>query len=115
LLIKEIDYLWMRPALVANMELQAGHPQKKGNRRGPTYAYNVKELRAREMNVARRAEAAYENFVGQWQPRGPKNGARAPLTEFPAEAPLFATRSPAQRKYSTPRSKTLVNLIRGSD
>ena len=82
LLIKETDYLWMRPALVANkvrnMELQAGHPQKKGNRRGPTYAYNVKELRAREMNVARRAEAVYENFVGQWQPRGPKNGARAP-------------------------------------
>ena len=54
------------------MELQAGQPQQKGNRRGSTYAYNIKELRAREMNVAHHAEAAYENFVRQWQPRGPK-------------------------------------------
>jgi hypothetical protein len=62
LLTKETDYLWVRPALVANkvrkMELQAGQPQQKGNRRGPTYAYNIKELRAREMNVAHHAEAA---------------------------------------------------------
>jgi transposase len=76
LLTKETDYIWVRPALVANkvrkMELQAGQPQQKGNRRGPTYAYNIKELRAREMNVAHHAEAAYENFVRQWQPRGPK-------------------------------------------
>jgi hypothetical protein len=50
LLTKETDYLWVRPALVANkvrkMELQAGQPQQKGNRRGPTYASNIKELRA---------------------------------------------------------------------
>jgi transposase len=76
LLTKETEYLWARPALIANkvrkMELQAGQPQQKGNRRGPTYAYNIKELRTREMNVARHAEAAYENFVRQWQPRGPK-------------------------------------------
>ena len=49
LLTKDVDYLWARPALVANkvraMELQAGQKQKKGNRRGPAYAYNVKELR----------------------------------------------------------------------
>ena len=49
LLTKDVDYLWARPALVANkvrsLELQAGQPQKKGNRRGPAYAYNVKELR----------------------------------------------------------------------
>jgi hypothetical protein len=45
-LTKDEDYLWARPALVANktraMELQAGKPQTKGNRRGPAYAYNVK-------------------------------------------------------------------------
>ena len=39
LLTKETDYLWARPALVANklrsMELQAGHPARKGNKRGP--------------------------------------------------------------------------------
>ena len=60
LLTKETDYLWQRPALVANkvraMELQAGQPAKKGNKRGPAYAYNVKELRDREMEVARQAE-----------------------------------------------------------
>ena len=75
LLTKEADYLWQRPALVANkvraMELQAGQPAKKGNQRGPAYAYNVKELRDREMEVARQAEHVYEQFVGHWQPRGP--------------------------------------------
>src|SRR5947209_7495506 len=57
LLTKETDYLWARPALVANkvraMELQAGMPARKGNKRGPAYAYNVKELRERETEVAR--------------------------------------------------------------
>jgi len=75
LLTKETDYLWQRPALVANkvraMDLQAGQPAKKGSKRGPAYAYNVKELRDREMEAARQAEHAYEQFVGHWQPRGP--------------------------------------------
>ena len=53
------------------MELQAGMPAKKGNKRGPAYAYNVKELRDREIDVARHAERAYECFVSQWQPRRP--------------------------------------------
>ncbi|PJN92756.1 IS110 family transposase, partial [Amaricoccus sp. HAR-UPW-R2A-40] len=56
-----------RPALVAkktrDMELRAGLPQKKGNRRGPAYAYNVKELRAQESELARHAEKTYEQFV----------------------------------------------------
>src|SRR6476659_10929907 len=47
MLTKEKDYLWARPSLVAHkvrgMELQAGKPQRKGNSRGSTYAYNVKE------------------------------------------------------------------------
>jgi len=59
LLTKETDYLWARPALVANkvraMELQAGMPVRKGNKRGAAYAYNVKELRDREIEVARHA------------------------------------------------------------
>ena len=78
LLTKETDYLWARPALVANkirsMELQAGRPQKKGNRRGPAYAYNVKELRDQEMDVAEQAERAYEHFVGQLAARRPPKG-----------------------------------------
>ena len=53
------------------MQLQAGQPDKKGNKRGASYAYNIKELRNREIDVARHAEHAYEQFVSRWQPRGP--------------------------------------------
>ena len=73
LLTKDADYQWARPALVANklraMELQAGAPAKKGNKRGAAYAYNVKQLRDREIDLARHAEHAYERFVRHWQPR----------------------------------------------
>jgi transposase len=74
LLTKGADYQWARPALVASklraMELQAGQPARKGNKRGPAYAYNVKALRDREVELARHAEEAYERFVSQWQRRG---------------------------------------------
>src|SRR5437016_123052 len=74
LLTKSADYQWARPALVASklraMELQAGQPARKGNKRGPAYAYNVKALRDREIELARHAEQAYERFVSQWQRRG---------------------------------------------
>ena len=83
LLTKEEDYLWARPALVANkvraMELQAGKPQKKGNRRGPAYAYNVRALRKQEMRIAEQAEQSYEHLVAHWQPRHPKAGVRGRL------------------------------------
>lgn len=73
LLTKSEDYRWARPALVANktraMELQAGRPQQKGNRRGAAYAYNIKALRDQEMQVAKQAERSYEQFVVQWKPR----------------------------------------------
>jgi hypothetical protein len=74
LLTKDVDYQWAWPALVANklrsMELQAGQPTRKGNKRGAAYAYNIKELRDREIELARHAEQAYERFVSQWQRRG---------------------------------------------
>jgi transposase len=77
LLTKDADYQWARPALGANklraMELQAGQPVRKGNKRGPAYAYNIKELRDREIELARHAEQAYERFVSQWQRRGNRN------------------------------------------
>lgn len=73
LLTKDVDYQWARPALIANklraMELQAGAPAKKGNKRGAAYAYNVKQLRDREIDLARHAEHAYQRFVQHWQPR----------------------------------------------
>lgn len=75
LLTKEVDYQWARPALVAKkrraMELQAGQPARKGNKPGSTYAYNVKELRNREIEIARHAEQAYETFIRSWERRGP--------------------------------------------
>lgn len=78
LLSKETVYLWQRPALVAHkvrsMELQAGQPMRKGNTRGPSHAYHVKELRDREIEVARQAERAYDHAVRSWQPAGPKSG-----------------------------------------
>jgi transposase len=86
LLTKEEDYLWARPALVAkkmrDMELRAGLPQKKGNKRGPAYAYNVKELRAQEAEVARQAERSYEQFVAYWKarPTKPPTGTPNPTT-----------------------------------
>jgi hypothetical protein len=70
---RETDYLRARPALVAHklraLELQAGRPMKKGNQRGPAYAYNVKALRNQEMAIAAQAEHAYQHFVAQWQSR----------------------------------------------
>jgi transposase len=76
LLTKEADYLWARPALVAHklraLELQAGRPMKKGNRRGRAYAYNVKTLRTQEMAIAEQAERAYQHFVARWQPQPAK-------------------------------------------
>ncbi len=74
LLTKSADYQWARPALVASkrraMELQAGQPASKGNKRGTAYAYNVKALRDAEIELARHAEEAYERFVSQWHRRG---------------------------------------------
>src|SRR5271165_3002773 len=82
-LTKDQDYLWARPALIANktraMELQAGKPQKKGNRRGPAYAYNVKTLRDQEQQLAEQAERSYARFVDRWRTRPPKGEARERL------------------------------------
>ena len=84
MLTRNEDYLWARPALVANknraMELQAGHPQQKGSRRGAAYAYNVKALRDKEMLVAAQAERSYEHFTAQWKARRPKEPARGRLS-----------------------------------
>jgi transposase len=85
LLTKESDYLWARPALVAHklraLELRAGRPMKKGNRRGPAYSYNVKALRNQEMAIAEQAERAYEHLVGQWRQKPTTRRARAaPVT-----------------------------------
>jgi transposase len=84
LLTKDEDYLWARPALVANktraMELQAGRPQRKGNKRGMAYVYNVKTLRDQEMQLAEQAERNYARFVARWRTRSSSDGVRERLT-----------------------------------
>ena len=82
MLTKGEDYHWARPSLVAHkrraMQLAAGQPQKKGNKRGASYAYNVKELRQQEARIAEHAEKNYEQFVAAWRARVPgKGGGRA--------------------------------------
>jgi transposase len=81
MLTKGEDYRWARPSLVAHkhraMELAAGKPRKKGNVRGPAYAYNVKALRNQEMEIAERAQASYEHFVAAWQSRPKRRPATA--------------------------------------
>lgn len=83
MLTKETDYLWARPSLVAHkmraMELQAGKPQKKGNKPGPAYAHNIKKLRDQEMHLAEQAQRSYERFVETWRPRPPNQKARGRL------------------------------------
>jgi hypothetical protein len=83
LLTKDEDYLWARPALIANktraMELQAGKPQRKGNQRGSAYAYNVKTLRGQEMQIAEQAERNYTRFVARWKARPSKAEVRERL------------------------------------
>jgi transposase len=83
ILTKGEDYLWARPALIANktraMELQAGKPHRKGNRRGPAYAYNIKALRDQELELARQGERNYARFVERWRTRPPKGEARERL------------------------------------
>jgi transposase len=78
MLTKGEDYHWARPSLVAHkrraMELVAGQPQKKGSKRGASYAYNVKELRQQEARIAEHAEKSYEQFVAPWRPHAPGKG-----------------------------------------
>jgi hypothetical protein len=96
LLAKETDYLWARPALVAHklraLELQAGRPMKKGNKRGSAFAYNVKALRNQEMAIAEQAERAYEHFIRQWRQKPMKRRTRS--------APWRITLDPSARRAS---------------
>jgi len=57
---------------------------KKGNQRGPTFAYNVKALRNQEIAIAEQAERAYEHLVGEWRQKPVKRRTRsAPVAGSP--------------------------------
>src|SRR3954454_15448067 len=46
-------------------------PRALTARRSLAFSASMALVRDREMEVARQAEHAYEQFVGHWQPRGP--------------------------------------------
>ncbi|GAA10277.1 transposase [Acetobacter tropicalis NBRC 101654] len=88
MLTKKQDYHWLRPALVAakkrQIALKSGAPSERGGgRRGSAYAYNVKELRDREMAAAQIAERTYDQMTRRWQPRRPRSGTDAANGERP--------------------------------
>jgi transposase len=70
LLTKEEDYLWVRPALLANkmrrLALHAGAKPQRG-KRGSAHAYFNKSLRDQELAWVENAERAYNRFVKHWQ------------------------------------------------
>ena len=90
---------------------------KKGNKRGPAYAYNVKELRDQEMAIAEQAERAYEQFVGQWRPEawqeahGRRNRGRVIVIRRPGEA---SSRRPAVRHAVARAGRKIARPRKGS-
>ena len=84
LLTKGEDYQWARPTLVANktraMQLQAGHPQQKGSRRGPAYAYNIKALRGPRDADCRPGGAKLRTLRNAMEAAAAKKSARGRLS-----------------------------------
>ncbi len=72
MLMKEADYIWVRPALLArkfrNIELKAGMPSEHA-RRGIAYDYNIPERRAAEREQVEQAEQDYARFTSRWRRR----------------------------------------------
>jgi len=74
---KREDYAFARPSLTAQklrrLELRAGAPSHRG-RKGTAGAYSLKEVRARELELAEQAEHAYRQLVADWQAKAPATG-----------------------------------------
>jgi transposase len=82
LAVREQDYAFARPSLVAHkqrkLELAAGAPSRRGNHGIPRAGYNDKARRDAETLAAERAEHAYQLMVAHWQPRGPHSRTPTP-------------------------------------
>ena len=76
LVIKGEDYAFARPSLtekkLRQLELRAGMPSHRG-RKGKSSAYNLKEVRRRERELAEQAERSYRQLVADWQANAPAN------------------------------------------
>jgi len=68
------DYAFARPSLTAKklraLELQAGMPSHRGQK-GRAAGYSLKDVRAREKQMAEHAERAYRQLVADWQAKAP--------------------------------------------
>ena len=68
------DYAFAQPSLtekkLRKLELRAGMPSHRG-RKGKSAAYNLKEVRRRERELAEQAERSYRQLVADWQAKGP--------------------------------------------
>lgn len=75
LMIKGEDYAFAMPSLVSHkqrkLELRAGYPTQRGNRKGKAASYSLKEVRAAERELTTQAEIAYRTMVAGWQPTRP--------------------------------------------
>jgi transposase len=70
LVIKSEDYAFARASLtekkLRKLQLRAGMPSQRG-RKGKSAAYNLKEIRRRERELAEQAERSYRQLVADWQ------------------------------------------------
>jgi transposase len=69
------DYAFARPPLTAKklraLALKAGHRPRRGQK-GSAAAYSLKQVRAREKQIAEHAERAYRQLVADWQAKAPR-------------------------------------------
>jgi transposase len=78
------DYAFARSSLTEKklraLELRAGMPSRRGQK-GRAAAYSLKDVRAREKQMAEQAERAYRQLVADWQARAPsaRKGVAAPM------------------------------------
>jgi Transposase IS116/IS110/IS902 family len=70
------DYAFARPSLTAKklraLQLKAGHRPRRGQK-GSAAGYSLKDVRAREKQMAEHAERAYRQLVADWQAKAPAN------------------------------------------
>lgn len=73
LLIREEEYHWARPALVAakyrRLDLQAGAPARRGQRGVAAAFWSDSSTRDRDRESGAAAEAAYRNLTANWSAR----------------------------------------------
>ncbi len=71
------DYAYARSSLtekkLRKLELRAGMPSRRGQK-GHASAYNLKEVRRRERELAEQAERSYRQLVAEWQSKAPSKG-----------------------------------------